>query len=50
MLTALERLAAVHHLPAQLSWENRMRCGMGICGTCAKDGWLVCSEGPVRRT
>ncbi len=48
MLVALERLAANRRLPSQFSWENRMRCGIGICGTCEKDGWLVCSEGPVR--
>jgi len=48
MLAALERLAAQRRLPSQLSWENRMRCGIGICGTCEKEGWLVCSEGPVR--
>jgi dihydroorotate dehydrogenase electron transfer subunit len=48
MLAALELLAAKRQLPAQLSWENRMRCGIGICGTCEKEGWLVCSEGPVR--
>lgn len=48
MLAALERLAVQRHLPSQLSWENKMRCGIGICGTCEKEGWLVCSEGPVR--
>ena len=48
MLAALERLAAQQQLAAQLSWENKMRCGIGICGTCEKEGWLVCREGPVR--
>ena len=47
MLQALRALS--HHLgiAAQLSWENRMRCAIGICGTCERDGWLVCREGPV---
>ncbi len=47
MLLALAHLATGLDLPAQLSWENRMRCAIGICGTCERDGWLVCREGPV---
>lgn len=47
MLLALGELARSLRLPAQLSWENRMRCAIGICGTCERDGWLVCREGPV---
>jgi len=48
MLEAVERLAQNHHLPAQLSYERAMRCGFGVCGTCARGGWLVCRDGPVR--
>jgi dihydroorotate dehydrogenase electron transfer subunit len=48
MLAALERLARSHRLPAQLSYERYMRCGLGVCGSCAQGGWLVCSDGPVR--
>jgi dihydroorotate dehydrogenase electron transfer subunit len=48
MLAAVERLAQAHHLPAQLSYERYMRCGFGVCGSCAREGWLVCSDGPVR--
>lgn len=47
MLLALADLATELSLPAQLSWENKMRCAIGICGTCERDGWLVCREGPV---
>ncbi len=47
MLLALSGLAHSLGLPAQLSWENQMRCAIGICGTCERDGWLVCREGPV---
>ncbi|MCD6287295.1 MAG: dihydroorotate dehydrogenase electron transfer subunit, partial [Anaerolineae bacterium] len=41
-----------HGIPHQLSWEARMRCGMGLCGECEvhgreKDGWLACVDGPV---
>jgi dihydroorotate dehydrogenase electron transfer subunit len=48
MLDAVERLAQARHLPAQLSYERYMRCGFGVCGSCSRDGWLVCHDGPVR--
>jgi dihydroorotate dehydrogenase electron transfer subunit len=34
MLEAVEMLAQTEHIPAQLSWEAHMRCGMGLCGHC----------------
>jgi len=46
-------LAAIHHLcheyaiPGQLSLERYMKCGFGLCGQCALDGYLVCQDGPV---
>jgi dihydroorotate dehydrogenase electron transfer subunit len=54
MLAAVERQCATYGLPYQLSWEARMRCGMGLCGACevhgrSIDGWLVCRDGPVDR-
>jgi dihydroorotate dehydrogenase electron transfer subunit len=48
MLEAVERLARKWRLPAQLSYERYMRCGFGLCGSCARQGWLVCRDGPVR--
>jgi dihydroorotate dehydrogenase electron transfer subunit len=48
MLEAVGRLAKSRHLPAQLSYERYMRCGFGVCGSCAREGWLVCRDGPVR--
>ncbi|MET1159345.1 MAG: FAD/NAD(P)-binding protein [Thermoprotei archaeon] len=30
-----------------LSLERRMRCGMGICGTCQFGHFFVCKDGPV---
>lgn len=48
MLEAVARFCAARGLPSQLSWENKMRCAMGICGTCERDGWLVCRDGPVQ--
>jgi dihydroorotate dehydrogenase electron transfer subunit len=47
MFRVLASVAAKHHLPAYLSWEERMACGMGICLTCACP---VSGEGGVRMT
>ncbi|HQZ70077.1 MAG TPA: dihydroorotate dehydrogenase electron transfer subunit [Anaerolineae bacterium] len=47
MLAALADLAGKHRVPAQLSWEAYMRCGIGICGSCEQDGLLLCADGPV---
>lgn len=47
MLGALSSLATAAGIPAQLSWEAYMRCGMGLCGSCERDGALLCCEGPV---
>ncbi|MBN1878189.1 MAG: hypothetical protein JXA33_28475 [Anaerolineae bacterium] len=58
MLVALAQQCQTHALPHQLSWEARIRCGMGICGDCELEadartaahippGWRVCRDGPV---
>jgi dihydroorotate dehydrogenase electron transfer subunit len=47
MLEAVERLARARKMPAQLSYERAMRCAFGVCGTCSRQGWLVCRDGPV---
>ena len=58
MLLALVDLCKNYQLPAQLSWEAMMRCGIGLCGSCELDeditrmaglpgGWLTCKDGPV---
>jgi len=52
MLEAVETMCRDHSIPHQLSWEARMRCGMGLCGECEvhgreRDGWLACVDGPV---
>lgn len=52
MLEVVESHCLSRGLPHQLSWEARMRCGMGLCGTCevpGRDGWLACTDGPVSR-
>lgn len=47
MLEAVKELCRRRGLPAQLSYEGYMRCGMGVCGSCQRAGWLVCRDGPV---
>jgi len=47
MLVALHRLCHEHNLPGQLSVERYMKCGFGVCGQCALDDILVCTDGPV---
>ncbi|SMB99921.1 dihydroorotate oxidase B, electron transfer subunit [Thermanaeromonas toyohensis ToBE] len=56
MLAVVASLAATHLIPAQVSLEEHMACGLGACRGCAvpiyqEDGNLtyenVCSEGPV---
>jgi dihydroorotate dehydrogenase electron transfer subunit len=47
MLERLELLCQQHGIPGQLSKEAYMRCGMGVCGSCERDGLLVCKDGPV---
>ena len=47
MLDAVYLLAQDHVLPCQLSYEAYMRCGIGVCGSCALGECLVCRDGPV---
>jgi dihydroorotate dehydrogenase electron transfer subunit len=47
MLVATQRLCRERSLPGQFSLERYMKCGFGICGQCAIDGYLVCQDGPV---
>jgi len=36
-------------MEAEVSVERMMRCGLGICGSCALNGFRVCVDGPVFR-
>ncbi|HOX56622.1 MAG TPA: dihydroorotate dehydrogenase electron transfer subunit [Candidatus Paceibacterota bacterium] len=55
MLKAVGRLAAEFNLPAELSLDEHMGCGIGVCLTCVvpiktAEGWeyqRTCTEGPV---
>jgi len=51
MLKAVAKLAQKYEVPAYVSLEARMACGLGLCLGCvvqAREGFLhVCREGPV---
>jgi len=47
MLDELARLAQAARVPAELSREAYLRCGVGVCGSCAHGDRLVCLDGPV---
>nr|MBC7244759.1 dihydroorotate dehydrogenase electron transfer subunit [Chloroflexota bacterium] len=47
MLEALRAICCEHALPCQLSYEGFMKCGFGLCGSCAWQGLLICRDGPV---
>lgn len=47
MLEALLALCQEFGTPCQLSLERYMKCGVGLCGSCALDGIRVCADGPV---
>lgn len=47
MMLKLLGLCKKHKVDCQMSLERYMKCGFGICGQCAIDGWLVCKDGPV---
>jgi dihydroorotate dehydrogenase electron transfer subunit len=56
MLAALARLVEPYHIPCDVSLENQMACGFGVCFSCvvpirqadgSTDLRRVCVEGPV---
>ena len=49
MMAGLHDIANKGKIGFQASLERFMKCGCGICGTCAMDptGQLVCADGPV---
>ncbi len=55
MLKAVGKLAAEFDVPAELSLDEHMCCGLGVCLTCVipiktGEGWEYqrsCTEGPV---
>jgi len=58
MLVAVAEFALKQKMPAQISFEALIRCGVGLCGSCElpeetclmlgiPSGFLVCRDGPV---
>ena len=47
MMEAVANLCRMHKIPCQVSIERYMKCGVGVCGSCAIDGKLTCIDGPV---
>jgi len=47
LLDAVAELGRRWDVPTEVSREAYMRCGIGVCGSCAHEGRLVCKEGPV---
>jgi dihydroorotate dehydrogenase electron transfer subunit len=47
MMFYLLPLLQKHGVKCQLSLERYMKCGAGLCGSCALDEKRVCVEGPV---
>ncbi len=47
MITAMMPECRKMGLPMQASIERIMKCGIGVCDSCALDGKHVCRDGPV---
>jgi dihydroorotate dehydrogenase electron transfer subunit len=47
MMKKVVDLAKENDIPCQASLERHMKCGVGICDSCAIDGFHVCQNGPV---
>jgi len=47
MLVRCLEIANKHKVPAELSLERYMKCGIGICGNCVLGESRICRDGPV---
>jgi dihydroorotate dehydrogenase electron transfer subunit len=47
MISSMVASCRTKGLPMQASVERIMKCGIGICDSCALDGKHVCKDGPV---
>lgn len=47
MMEAVAKLCVAQKVPCEVSVERYMKCGVGVCGSCAIDGKLCCVDGPV---
>lgn len=49
MMQKVAHICRTAKVPSELSLERMMKCGIGVCGSCAIDGegFCVCREGPI---
>ena len=47
MISKMLDIASKKKIPMEASLERLMKCGIGICDSCALDGKHVCKDGPV---
>lgn len=47
MMKKVVDIAKLKNIPVQASLERYMKCGVGICDSCAINGLHVCKDGPV---
>jgi dihydroorotate dehydrogenase electron transfer subunit len=47
MMKKILTISLKYRIPAQFNLERYIKCGRGICGHCAIDGYRVCTDGPV---
>lgn len=47
MMKKILDLGIKHKIPVQASLERFMKCGIGICDSCAINGYHICKDGPV---
>lgn len=47
MMKKVVALGLKKRIPVQASLERFMKCGIGLCDSCAFDGFHVCRDGPV---
>ncbi len=47
MMERVVALARERKVPVQASLERYMKCGLGVCGSCALGRFRVCADGPV---
>jgi len=47
MMKNILELSLKYNIPAQFNLERLIKCGRGVCGHCAIDGYRVCTDGAV---
>jgi len=50
MMKKVLEIAEIHNIPIQASLERKMKCGIGVCGSCCvgeNNDICVCKDGPI---